>query len=308
MNPIHCLLSCLHEAWRSIRSGRASGAAALTRLRRSLLNGSVLLLAWAVAACGAAASVVTPAPARTTLPAATSMPENTPTSTPAPAPVCPRAGTTTLDKVLFPESGELHSFMVYLPPCYAENRDSSYPVLYWTSAGGQGIFEPVDALIHQGDVPATIIISVDIAPDKGYGADAQIVNDVVPYVDAHYHTRADRLHRSITGFSHGAAIAARTAFRAPALFGRVAVLSGGIAEGEQEKFTGWIAAMPPDLRPGVLIDVGEQDGVIVLTRHLTDLLDQLKFPYTFLLDPGSHHAQVADSHFNDYLKWLMPAQ
>jgi hypothetical protein len=119
MNPIHCLLSCLHKAWRSIRSGRASGAAALTRLRRSLLNGSVLLLAWAVAACGAAAPAVTPAPARTTLPAATSTPENTPTSTPAPAPVYPRAGTTSLDRVLFSESGELHSFMVYLPPCYA---------------------------------------------------------------------------------------------------------------------------------------------------------------------------------------------
>jgi len=278
----------------------------MTNLRRIILNCTALLLAWAAAACGATAQAATPAPAKATLPAATSTPENTPTSTPAP--VCDQAGTTKLDRVYFPETEDDHGFMVYLPPCYAENRDSYYPVLYWTSAGGQGIFEPVDELIHKGEVPAYIVISADISPAKGYGADAQIVDDVVPYIDSHYRTQADRLHRSVTGFSHGAAIAARVAFRAPDLFGRVAVLSGGIADGEQEKFTAWIAAMPPELRPAVLIDVSEQDGVSVLTYHLTALLDQLKFPYTFILDPGNHHTEYADSHFNEYLKWLMLTQ
>jgi len=88
----------------------------------------------------------------------------------------------------------------------------------------------------------------------------------------------------------------------------VAVLSGGIADGEQEKFTGWIAAMPPELRPAVLIDVGKQDGVSVLTYHLTALLDKLKFPYTFIEDPGNHHTEYSDPNFNEYLKWLMPAE
>ncbi len=200
---------------------------------------------------------------------------------PAPAPECHQSGTTKTDEVFFPESGETHGFMVYLPPCYAENLDSAYPVLYWTSAGGQGIFDTVDNLIRQGDTPAFIVVNVDISPVKGYGADAQIVDDVVPYIDSHYRTQADRLHRSITGFSHGAAIAARAAFRPPYIFGRVALLSGGIADGEQEKFTDWISAMPPDQRPAVLIDVGDQDGVIALTHHFTALLDQLSFPYTF---------------------------
>ncbi len=232
----------------------------------------------------------------------------TPTLTPVPGPECGRSGTTKADAVLFPETGEIHSFEVYLPPCYAENVDLAYPVLYWTSAGGSGIFDTVDRLIRQGDTPAFIAISVDISPDKGFGADEQIVADVVPYIDLHYRTQADRQHRSITGFSHGAAIAIRTAFRAPDLFGRVAVLSGGIADGEQEKFTGWISAMPSEQRPAVLIDVGEQDGVAVLTYHLRDLLDQLRYPYTFILDPGNHHTENSDSHFPEYLKWLMATQ
>ena len=228
--------------------------------------------------------------------------------TPPATAACQQPGTTKTDKVFFPESGELHTFSVYLPPCYAEAIHSAYPVLYWTSAGGTGIFGTVDRLIRAGDTPAFIAISVDIDPNKGYGADAEIVADVVPYVDAHYRTRADRLHRSITGFSHGAAIAARAAFRAPAVFGRLAVLSGGIADGEQEKFTAWVAAMRPGQRPAVLIDVGKQDGVSVLTHYLTALLDKLHFPYTFIEDPGNHHTENSDSHFPDYLKWLMPTQ
>jgi S-formylglutathione hydrolase FrmB len=66
--------------------------------------------------------------------------------------------------------------------------------------------------------------------------------------------------------------------------------------------------MPPDQRPAVLIDVGDQDGVIVLTHHLTDLLDKLSFPYTYTHNPGNHHTEYLDSTITDNLKWLMRAQ
>ena len=230
-----------------------------------------------------------------------------PTLTPAPTPECHQSGTTKADKVFFPESGETHAFMVYLPPCYSEYGDQTYPVLYWTAAGGPEIFATSDRLIRQGDIPAFIIIMVNISPEKGYGADAQIVDRVVPYIDSHYRTRADRPYRSITGISHGAAIAVRAAFRPPNVFGRVAVLSGGIADGEQEKFTGWISSMPPGQRPAVLVDVADQDGIIVLTHYLTDLLDKLSYPYTFTHAPGNHNSEYWGSHMVDFLKWLIPA-
>jgi len=167
--------------------------------------------------------------------------------------------------------------------------------------------DTADRLIRQGDIPSFIFVMIDISPTNGYGADTQIVNYVVPYIDLHYHTQPDRLHRSITGSSHGAAIAVRAAFQPPSIFGRVAVLSGGIADGEQQKFTDWILAMPLNQRPAVLVDVGDQDGIIVLTRYLTDLLDKLSFPYTFTHAPGNHATEYWGSHMADYLKWLMPA-
>ena len=62
------------------------------------------------------------------------------------------------------------------------------------------------------------------------------------------------------------------------------------------------------VRPAVLVDVGVQDGVAALTYNFTNLLDKLSFPYIFIQDPGNHHTENSDSHFPDYLKWLMPAQ
>ena len=228
-------------------------------------------------------------------------------SSPTPLPECPQPGTTVTDKVFFPDSGETHAFTLYLPPCYAEYGEAAYPVLYWTAAGGPEIFDSAGRLIRRGETPAFIIVLLEISPVKGYGADAQIVDYIVPYIDSHYRTQANRPGRSITGISHGAAIAVRAAFRPPNVFGHVAVLSGGIADGEQEKFSAWISAMPPDRRPAVLIDVGDQDGIILLTRHLTDLLDKLNYPYTFTHAPGNHTSEYWASHMEEYLKWLVPA-
>ena len=235
------------------------------------------------------------------------MPTPSPTFTPAAHPACRQPGTTGTDSVPFPGNAESYFYTVYWPPCYAGQSGSAYPVLYWTNGYGQNLFDTADRLIGQGDVPPFIIIVLAIDPNKGYGADAYIVETVVPTIDLHYRTQADPLHRSITGISHGAAIALRAAFRPPQLFGRVAVLSGGIADGEQEKFTSWIAGMPPGRRPAVLIDVGDQDGILNLTHHLTALLDGLGYPYTFTHAPGDHDAGFWDSRLADYLKWLVPA-
>ncbi len=242
-------------------------------------------------------------------PGTISMPTETPSPTLVPTLMleCHEPGTMVTDKVLFPDTGENHTIAVVLPPCYAENPNAIYPVLYWTNARTywQQLFDTSDRLASRGDVHPFINVLVQIDPNKGFGADAQIVNYVVPYIDLHYRTQPDRLHRSIAGYSNGAAIAIRSAFRAPDVFSRVAVLSGGIADGEQEKFTNWISAMPPNQRPEVMMDVGDQDAIIVLTTYLTDLLDSLDYPYTFIHSPGDHGAGYTDEHLESILMWLM---
>lgn len=231
----------------------------------------------------------------------------TPTPVPTPMPECHESSTMVTDKVLFPDTGENHTIAVVLPPCYAETPNAAYPVLYWTNAKTywQQLFDTSDRLASRGDVHPFINILIQIDPNKGFGADAQIVNYVVPYIDSHYRTQPDRLHRSISGYSNGAAIAIRSAFRAPDVFSRVAVLSGGIADGEQQKLKDWITAMPPDQRPEVMMDVGDQDAIIVLTSYLTNLLDKLNYPYTLVRSPGDHGSGYTDEHLENILKWLM---
>jgi enterochelin esterase-like enzyme len=229
-----------------------------------------------------------------------------PEKLPTLSPECHSPSTHTMDRVFFPETGEEHVITIYLPPCYDENGKSAYPVVYWTNGDGSDLFDTADRFIRQGDTAPFIMVMVGIDPNKGSGADVQIIDDVVPYIDAVYRTLADRLHRSITGTSHGGGIAVRAAFQAPEIFGRVAVLSGGIADGEQEKFTNWIAAMPSGKRPEVLVDVGDQDGIIVFTHRLTDLLDKNNYPYTFTHGPGNHDWKYFNSTLEKNLKWLVP--
>jgi enterochelin esterase-like enzyme len=222
--------------------------------------------------------------------------------------MCHQAGITSSDKVLFPDRGEDHFFIVHLPPCYGEYSESVFPVLYWANGYGQFGYDTADRLINRGAVPPFIIVELQIDPVKGAGADAEIIKYVVPYIDSHYRTQADPQHRSITGISNGAAIAIRTAFQPPYLFGRVAVISGGIADGEQEKFTNWVKTMSPDQRPAVLIDVGDQDGIILLTNYLIGLLFNLNYPYVFSHAPGNHNGAFWDGRMEYYLEWLMPAR
>jgi hypothetical protein len=227
------------------------------------------------------------------------------TAAPSPAQACDQPVTRASDKVAGAD-GTLLVFTAYLPPCYSRDLQASYPVLYWTAVGEQITFETAARLMRSDEVPPFILLVLDFAAAGSYGTDVQIVEYVVPYVDAHYRTRADRQHRSIAGISHGAAIAARSAFRAPGLFGRAGVISGGIVATEQDKFAGWIAATPQEEWPLILIDVGDKDPILPLTRDFMEVLDRQHVPYTFTQGPGSHDLAYWNGRMPDYLKWLVP--
>ncbi len=246
-------------------------------------------------------------PRPTSTPAPTPTLASTPTLAPTPTPSCNRPGTTVDEKIPVPDEG-VAPFIptIYLPPCYADYPQAAYPVLYWTAVGGQYVFDTADKLILQGETPPFIVVMIEVDGHQGNGAAARIIKYVVPYVDAHYRTQPDRQHRSITGISHGAAIAVRAAFQAPEVFGRVAVISGGISVGEQDKFTQWITATPREQWPAVLVDVGDQDGIILLTRYLLEVLDEQAVPYTFSQGQGGHSTAYWGSKMAEYLKWLEP--
>ncbi len=123
-------------------------------------------------------------------------------------------------------------FNIYTPPDYADS-DRRYPVIYWlhgAAAGGEavGVGNAVilQKAIQEGKLPPVIMVF----PNGGRGtfyddsfdgtimAETALIKELVPFIDAHYRTVAERRGRAIEGFSMGGFGALKFAFKYPDLF------------------------------------------------------------------------------------------
>ncbi|MDE3200923.1 MAG: esterase [Acidobacteriota bacterium] len=140
----------------------------------------------------------------------------------------------------------LRRMHVYTPPGY-ENGTSRLPVLYllhgggdtddsWSTVGRAGAI--LDNLIaaHKA-VPMIIIMPAGhvsrefhFAPGVRMGHDAfneDLVSVVLPYIDSHYRTVADRDHRALAGLSMGGLQTLNISLDNSADFGWIGVFSSG---------------------------------------------------------------------------------
>jgi hypothetical protein len=138
---------------------------------------------------------------------------------------------------------------VYVPPGYADDGATPYPAVYviqgytghltmWAnrSAYRQPFLETADALFASGDTPPCLVVYVDawtafggsqFVDSPGTGPyHSYLCDEVVPWVDAHYRTIADRESRAIMGKSSGGFGAMITPMLRPDLFGALATHSG----------------------------------------------------------------------------------
>ncbi len=227
--------------------------------------------------------------------------------------VCTESGSIGSDRVPNPTQGFDLGYQYYLPPCYQSRQEVSYPVLYLVTLTYEDKLSATDntplslanRLIQSGKIPPVIVIVPD--PIIGYGSDAALTKDLVPYVDGNFRTIRDRQHRGVGGLSHGAAIAVRMAFQFPETFGSVGLLSGGIADNEGTRFEEWIRRTPSDHWPRVHIDVGDQDGIMRLTQNLLRVLDDNHVPYTLSIGHGDHNWAFWSPLMEPYLVWFSQA-
>jgi putative esterase len=146
--------------------------------------------------------------------------------------------------------GDPHTrpLLVQLPPGY-DGSGQRYPVVYqiqgysgnvmgWFNRAPfrQPAFELIDAAFASGESPPGIVVYVDcwtalggsqFLDSPGTGAyHSYLCDEVVPWVDAHYRTIADRDHRAIAGKSSGGYGAMITPMLRPDLFGALATHAG----------------------------------------------------------------------------------
>ena len=113
---------------------------------------------------------------------------------------------------------------VYTPPGYYENSNQTYPVLYllhgagdddgiWTTLGRAHVI--LDNLIADGNAVPMVVVMPDGMPGFSGGMsrgrmpgmhevfEDDVLNHLMPYIDARYRVRTDRGGRAIAGLSMG---------------------------------------------------------------------------------------------------------
>ncbi len=208
-------------------------------------------------------------------------------------------------------------FDVYAPPCMDERISGGYPVIYLLHGQdmGIGIWQDMrmDKIIRDTINAEGLPLFYTVVPQEdqflispsisGFG-DA-LLNELIPWIDAHYHTCTDRSCRGIGGLSRGAMWAEKIAFEHADTFSALGMLSVPGAWIDQQ--TLYYLAQDHAAEDTVLrirIDSGSEDryrndGI----RTATDLTF-ISYPYEYHTAPGEHDEEFWQKSLSDYFVWF----
>ena len=205
-------------------------------------------------------------------------------------------------------------FHIYLPPCYNPTGGQSYPVVYllhglsYTSDQWPrlGLVETMDTLVAAREISPFIVVmplEATFTPPQTSSFAKAIVEELIPWVDSHYHTLADKEHRAIGGVSRGAAWAVQIGFEYVELFASVGAHSLPLFESDEAWLLGWVTQTPIDDFPRFFIDIGRDDQEWPSAQAFADLLDQYSIPHEWYFNTGGHTEAYWSSHLVQYLTW-----
>lgn len=264
-------------------------------------------------------AVLSPTP--TLAPTEPPVPTATPTSGPPPSPTptsAPLAGRVEQGTYLSAVTGRTESYRVYLPPDY-DQVDRRYPALYllhgwpydeahWDNLG---VDEAADAAIVKGTLSPFIIVLPGANADGLYvntsgGAgsfEEQLVNELIPHVDATFRTLQTRDARAIGGISRGAVWSLEIGFRHPDAFGAVGAhspaLSANRAPPAYDPFTLMDQPGVESLR--IYLSAGDADWAREATQQLHQALDARGIANQFVVHAGAHVDPLWADHVSEYL-------
>jgi len=271
-----------------------------------------------------------PSPTKTTIlpsltPPSSATPAPSPTQLPATATSAPtitqvdclnQGGRVEIGHLSVDDSPTPLDYRIYLPPCYDEALEQSYPVLYLIHGQSVnddqwdrlGVDEIMDKWVASGEISPFLIA---MPRDTNWGTaeqdpfDEALLQGLIPYIDNHYRTIADRTHRAIGGLSRGAGWAANLGLQHPELFGSVGLHSLALFWSDVPYVKKWFDEIPAELMPRFYIDVGLNDRPEILesSRWFESLLDQRNIPHDWHLFAGYHEEGYWKLHLGQYLRW-----
>jgi len=246
-------------------------------------------------------------------------------------------------------------YCILLPPSYDNDRTRRYPVLYFLHGLGQneqamidsGGFNLTQDLWEQMQIGEFLIVAPD--GDRSFFINSRdgkrpyedfLVQEMMPFVDAHYRTKEGRRSRGIAGVSMGGYGALHLALRHPDLFGSVSANSAALIanppEGRLDSDSAtaisralggafgtpfdrafWdrnspftlVRESPPPAGLQIYFDCGTEDdyGFNRGAQEFHDLLVSRHIPHEFHLYPGGHDINYFAEHLPDSLAFQSKA-
>ncbi|MEA3350308.1 MAG: alpha/beta hydrolase-fold protein [Chloroflexota bacterium] len=206
-------------------------------------------------------------------------------------------------------------FQVYTPPCYDQQPNCSYPVLYlihgqtytdaqWIRLGAS---EAADVLIAGGVSPFIIVMPREendrILPSEN-PFDEILIEVLIPHIDRNYRTLTDREHRAIGGLSRGGNWAVHLGLSRWDLFGSIGGHSTpAFATDGPPQIRAWLETIPFEQLPRIYLDTGDGDRWKENTLRLEAVLTEESIPHEWHLFTGYHNEHYWSSHVKDYLQW-----
>lgn len=206
-------------------------------------------------------------------------------------------------------------YSIYLPPAYAKDPATRFPVVYWLHGGGGNeltgaptIAPAADQAITAGELPPMIIVFINGGPAWHYDdpaagqlGETAFISELIPLIDRDYRTIPDRRHRAIEGMSMGGRGTTRGIFKHPELFCSAAPVAAGFGNEQKAVDAGQhldnnvfflakkYAANPvPPVR--LLLVIGTKDFNHASNLDYMKFLDELKLPFGKIILEGVSHS------------------
>jgi len=274
----------------------------------------VALLAFITACSPSNQSVPTSTPFSPTATSQPSTPSPTSTNIPTPQKADCLSHPGSVDGGKVTSTKPPQEYLIYLPPCYAEQTDKHYPVLYLlhgqTYTADQwirlGAVDALDELILTGESQPFIIVFPDdrywnLAAGPGFGD--RLVNALIPYVDETYRTIPDRSHRAIGGLSRGSGWALELGLTHWDLFSIIGLHSLAVFQGDGSNIEKWIKTIPATSAPTIFMDSGDNDPELAMALQVESLFTDNGIPHEWHLFSGAHTEEYWSTHVNEYISW-----
>ena len=224
--------------------------------------------------------------------------------------------------------------IVYTPYGYDENPDKRYPVLYLMHGGMRDeeqwadlglVRQILDNRIEKGEAVPMIVVMPNHRTEYaaaehievpgyrferqstlsfGRGGDFQtsLRDDIIPYIDSHYRTIADKAHRAVGGFSMGGGVTVNTILTLPEYFDYAIPMAAGSQDNPQT-----VAKWQNVKKIGyklIYIGIGLDDTGYKGAETMHNVLSRLDMPHVFSLSPGGHAWYNCRHHLNIVLPSL----